>query len=57
MYSFAKLSLAVGAPGVGCEATTAQGRRDVLVALARQGRWVTVYYDWWPNFPDEEITI
>jgi predicted nucleic acid-binding protein len=24
-----------------------------LAALARQGRWVTVYYGWRPNLPDE----
>jgi predicted nucleic acid-binding protein len=28
-------------------------RRYVPVALARQGRWVTVYYGWRPNLPDE----
>ena len=27
--------------------------RQVLAALARQGRWVTVYYGWRPNLPDE----
>ena len=25
----------------------------MLAALARQGRWVTVYYGWRPNLPDE----
>jgi len=35
------------------DATTAQERRDVLAALARQGSWVTVYYGWRPNLPDE----
>ncbi len=35
------------------DATTTQERRDVLAALARQGRWVTVYYGWRPNLPDE----
>ena len=35
------------------DATTAEERRDVLAALARQGRWVTVYYGWRPNLPDE----
>jgi hypothetical protein len=28
-------------------------RSDVLAALASQGRWVTVYYGWRPNLPDE----
>jgi predicted nucleic acid-binding protein len=32
---------------------TANDRHDVLAALARQGRWVTVYYGWRPNLPDE----
>ena len=35
------------------DATTTQERRDVLASLARQGRWVTVYYGWRPNLPDE----
>lgn len=35
------------------DATTADERRDVLAALAQQGRWVTVYYGWRPNLPDE----
>jgi putative PIN family toxin of toxin-antitoxin system len=35
------------------EATTAAERLQVLGALARQGRWVTVYYGWRPNLPDE----
>lgn len=25
----------------------------MLAALASQGRWVTVYYGWRPNLPDE----
>ena len=25
----------------------------MLAALAKQGRWVTVYYGWRPNLPDE----
>ena len=33
--------------------TTAEQRRQVLAALARQGRWVTVYYGWRPNLADE----
>jgi predicted nucleic acid-binding protein len=28
-------------------------RQQVLAALARQARWVTVYYGWRPNLPDE----
>jgi predicted nucleic acid-binding protein len=35
------------------DATTADERRNVMAALARQGRWVTVYYGWRPNLPDE----
>lgn len=35
------------------EATTANERYNILAALARQGRWVTVYYGWRPNLPDE----
>ena len=35
------------------ETTTADERGQVLAALARQGRWVTVYYGWRPNLPDE----
>jgi len=33
--------------------TTADERHEVLAALARRGRWVTVYYGWRPNLPDE----
>ncbi len=33
--------------------TTADERLQVLAALARVGRWVTVYYGWRPNLPDE----
>jgi putative PIN family toxin of toxin-antitoxin system len=33
--------------------TTPQERLQVLAALARAGRWVTVYYGWRPNLPDE----
>lgn len=33
--------------------TTPTERHQVLAALARQGRWVTVYYGWRPNLPDE----
>jgi putative PIN family toxin of toxin-antitoxin system len=35
------------------EGTNASERLQVLAALARQGRWVTVYYGWRPNLPDE----
>lgn len=35
------------------DTTTASERLQVLAALARQGRWVTVYYGWRPNLPDE----
>lgn len=35
------------------EGTNADERQQVLAALARQGRWVTVYYGWRPNLPDE----
>lgn len=35
------------------ESTTDDERRQVLAALARQGRWVTIYYGWRPNLPDE----
>ncbi len=34
-------------------ATTAQERQQVLAALAKRGRWVTIYYGWRPNLPDE----
>jgi putative PIN family toxin of toxin-antitoxin system len=33
--------------------TTVEERREVLAALAGRGRWVTVYYGWRPNLPDE----
>ena len=35
------------------KSTTPAERLQVLAALARQGRWVTVYYGWRPNLPDE----
>jgi predicted nucleic acid-binding protein len=35
------------------ETTTVSEREQVLAALARQGRWVSVYYGWRPNLPDE----
>lgn len=34
-------------------ATTAQERQQVLAALARVGRWVSVYFRWRPNLADE----
>ncbi len=33
--------------------TTPAERADVLAALARRGRWVTIYFGWRPNLPDE----
>lgn len=33
--------------------TTPLERQAVLAALASAGRWVTVYYGWRPNLPDE----
>lgn len=35
------------------EATTHDERLIVLAALAQRSRWVTVYYGWRPNLPDE----
>jgi len=35
------------------DVSTAAERLQVLAALAKQGRWVTVYYGWRPNLPDE----
>lgn len=35
------------------DVTTPDERLAVLAALAQQGRWVTVYYGWRPNLPDE----
>jgi len=35
------------------KATTVQERQQVLAALAQRGRWVTIYYSWRPNLPDE----
>jgi len=34
-------------------ATTPDERLQMLAALARQGRWIRVYYGWRPNLPDE----
>lgn len=33
--------------------TSDEERRTVMAALARQGRWVSIYYGWRPNLPDE----
>ena len=33
--------------------TTSVERLEMLAALAQRGRWVTVYYGWRPNLPDE----
>ena len=35
------------------ESTTPAERLQVLAALAQRGRWVTVYFGWRPNLPDE----
>lgn len=35
------------------DTTTADERLNLLAALAHRGRWVTVYYGWRPNLPDE----
>lgn len=35
------------------DGTTETERLQVLAALARQGRWITIYYGWRPNLPDE----
>lgn len=34
--------------------TTSVERRQILMALARSGRWVTIHYGWRPNLPDEK---
>jgi len=33
--------------------TTAEERQRMLATLASVGRWVSVYYGWRPNLPDE----
>ncbi|MCG5524317.1 PIN domain-containing protein [Ectothiorhodospira haloalkaliphila] len=33
--------------------TTSEERRQVLAALAQRGLWVSIYYGWRPNLPDE----
>lgn len=35
------------------DSTTPDERTKILAALAQRGRWVTVYYGWRPNLPDE----
>jgi len=35
------------------EFTSSDERRAVLAALAKQARWISVYYGWRPNLPDE----
>ena len=35
------------------DATSDGERRQVLSALIKVGQWVTVYYGWRPNLPDE----
>lgn len=35
------------------DATTLVERQQVLAALAQHGRWVSVYFGWRPNLPDE----
>lgn len=35
------------------DSTSQSERLQVLAALARQGRWITIYYGWRPNLPDE----
>ena len=35
------------------DSTTPAERLQVLAALAQKGVWVTIYYGWRPNLPDE----
>jgi putative PIN family toxin of toxin-antitoxin system len=35
------------------DSTSEAERIEVLAALAQRGRWVTVYFGWRPNLPDE----
>lgn len=42
----------LGRPVWGASTSPAE-RLEVLAALAQRGRWVTVYYGWRPNLPDE----
>ncbi len=34
-------------------ATTDDERRAIMAALASKGKWVSIYYGWRPNLPDE----
>lgn len=43
----------LGRNEVWTEATSHSERANMLRALAASGRWVTVYYGWRPNLPDE----
>ncbi len=43
----------LGRQDVWTEATTHAERANMLNALAAHGCWVTVYYGWRPNLPDE----
>jgi len=38
---------------VWADTTTYQERLQVLAALASRAKWVTMYYGWRPNLPDE----
>jgi len=38
---------------VWADTTTYQERLQVLAALANRAKWVTMYYGWRPNLPDE----
>ncbi len=35
------------------DVTSREERRLILGSLAQTGRWVTTYYGWRPNLPDE----
>jgi hypothetical protein len=35
------------------DATSSEERQQVLAALAKLGRWASIYYGWRPDFPDE----
>lgn len=43
----------LGSRPIWTNVTTAQERRELLAALAQAGRWVSVYYGWRPDLPDE----
>ena len=43
----------LGRPAVWSTATNDHERWQVLAALAKCGRWITVYYGWRPNLADE----